>query len=265
MNNLKKSHDSVRQNEKNVQKSQKHDANLQKNSTLYFQVGLILCLLASYGALEMSFASAGNNYTPPMEIADEDYVYVMPDFVIEKVEEPEVEQKKQQPKPKDPELKIVDNTTKEKELIDKIVKVVVPVNKKVAISIEDPSLDVEPVEEPVNILAVQKVPIYPGCEKETNNVDRRKCMSNKLGKLIQRKFDTEIASELGLSGKQQIFVSFKINKQGEVEILKTRAPHRLLDKEAKRVVGKIPTMQPGKNDNNPVEVLYMLPIKFDIR
>src|SRR5690606_14345519 len=33
----------------------KHDANLQTNSTLYFQVGLIICLLVTYGLLEMQF------------------------------------------------------------------------------------------------------------------------------------------------------------------------------------------------------------------
>ena len=57
MKNLNKEHNLTRQNENKVQHSQKHDANLQKNSTLYFQVGLILCLLAVYGALEMPFES----------------------------------------------------------------------------------------------------------------------------------------------------------------------------------------------------------------
>jgi len=55
MSTPKKSHDTIRQNGQVVQKSQKHDANLQKNSTLYFQVGLIVCLLAAYGLLEMKF------------------------------------------------------------------------------------------------------------------------------------------------------------------------------------------------------------------
>jgi len=42
MKDLNKSHSIAGQGNKNVQKSQKHDANLQKNSTLYFQIGLIL-------------------------------------------------------------------------------------------------------------------------------------------------------------------------------------------------------------------------------
>jgi len=46
MNFLKKVHKLVGKNEQVVKKSQKHDANLQNNSTLYFQVGLILTLFA---------------------------------------------------------------------------------------------------------------------------------------------------------------------------------------------------------------------------
>ena len=265
MNNSKKSHDLVRQNEKNVQKSQKHDANLQKNSTLYFQVGLILCLLTSYGALEMSFASNGNNYEHTIEIPNEDLVYVMPSFEIIKEVQPEEKQLIQKVKPEDPEIEIVDNDKKITEAVDKIVKVVVPENKTPVITTEDPSLKIEEPEEPMNILAVQKVPIFPGCERETSNNGRRKCLSDKLTKLVQRKFDVDIASDLGITGKQNIYVSFKINKLGEVEILETKADHIALEKEANRVVGKIPTMQPGKNNNKPVEVSYMLPIKFNIQ
>ena len=54
MKNLK-NHDLIRQNESKVKSSQKHDVNLRKNSTLYFQIGLIVCLLATYGVIEMKF------------------------------------------------------------------------------------------------------------------------------------------------------------------------------------------------------------------
>ena len=59
----KKNHELIRQNEKIVKKPHKHDANLQKNSTLYFQIGLLLCLLASYGALEMNFRVPSHDIT----------------------------------------------------------------------------------------------------------------------------------------------------------------------------------------------------------
>ncbi|MCB0444317.1 MAG: hypothetical protein KDC68_01405, partial [Gelidibacter sp.] len=43
------------QSNASIVKPQKHDANLQKNSAVYFQVGLILCLLVTYGLFEMKF------------------------------------------------------------------------------------------------------------------------------------------------------------------------------------------------------------------
>ena len=62
MRTSKKSCEFIRQNEQIAKKSQKHDVNLQKNSTLYFQVGLIVCLLAAYGLLEMKFETIIPNY-----------------------------------------------------------------------------------------------------------------------------------------------------------------------------------------------------------
>ncbi|WP_452223884.1 energy transducer TonB [Lacinutrix chionoecetis] len=265
MNNSKKSHDFVRQNEKNVQKSQKHDANLQKNSTLYFQVGLIICLLFSYGALEMSFATSKDYvYSTPVD-DNEIYEIDIENFEIEKKVEKKQKQQTTQPKPKNPDLKIVDDKTKIEKAVDDIVKVVVPDDKKPVLKTDDKSLIIEEPSEPVNIMAVQKVPIYPGCESETNNDGRRKCLSDKLTRLIQKKFDRDLPSELGLTGRQNIYVSFKINKLGEIEIIDTKANHKDLAKEANRVVGKIPTMQPGKNNDKPVEVSYLLPIKFNIQ
>lgn len=266
MNNSKKSQKIVLQNDKNLQKSQKHDVNLQKNSTLYFQVGLILCLLASYGALEMSFAGPKDYVYATPEI-DEGLFVINPEiYVIEKKVEPKQKQQIKKQKPKNPDIKIVDNKTKTEKALENIVEKI-PVDVKPLLKTNDSSLNIEdPIDnEPVNIMAVQKVPIFPGCEKETNNNGRRKCLSDKLTRLVQRKFNTDVASGIGVTGKQKIHVSFKINKLGEVEIIETRASHKALEKEANRVVGKIPTMQPGKNNNKPVEVSYMLPIKFNIQ
>ena len=43
-----------------------------------------------------------------------------------------------------------------------------------------------------------------------------------------------------------------------------RAPHARLEKEAKRVVGLLPKMIPGKQRGRPVNVTYMLPISFNV-
>ena len=63
----------------------------------------------------------------------------------------------------------------------------------------------------------------------------------------------------------QIDVQFKIDQTGKVVDIKTRAPHPALEKEAKRVINKIPEMKPGMQQDKPVGVLYNLPIKFNVQ
>lgn len=127
-------------------------------------------------------------------------------------------------------------------------------------------LIIEEPDEDFNIMSVQTVPVYPGCESEVDNSGRRKCMSEKIGKLIRKKFNGTVAEDLGLSsGTNKIDVFFKINKEGNVEILKTRGHHVRLEKEAKRVINKIPTMTPGMNNDKSVNVTYCVPIKFNVQ
>ena len=58
------------------------------------------------------------------------------------------------------------------------------------------------------------MPIFPGCENQSNNAARKKCMSEKVDKFVKRKFDQDLGGELGLSGIQRIYVAFKIDKSG---------------------------------------------------
>ena len=113
----------------------------------------------------------------------------------------------------------------------------------------------------VSFSTVENVPIFPGCDKG-NNAERRKCMSQKITKFVQRKFNTDLAGDLGLSGRQRISVIFKIDKTGDVVGVRARAPHPNLKKEAIRVVNMIPKMKPGMQLGKAVIVPYSLPIIF---
>ena len=136
---------------------------------------------------------------------------------------------------------------------------------------EDEILEVEDVEvEEVNeevevpFSVIENVPEYPGCEKGSN-ADKRKCMSDKIAKFVQRKFNTDLAGDLGLSGKQRINVIFKIDKNGNVTGVRSRAPHPRLEKEAARVINLLPKMKPGRQRGKAVVVPYSLPITFKVQ
>ena len=89
-------------------------------------------------------------------------------------------------------------------------------------------------------------------------------MSEQVQKFVQRKFDTDLANDLGLEGRQRISVQFKIDKRGNVVDVRARAPHPRLEQEAVDVVKALPKMTPGMQRGQPVGVLYALPILFQV-
>ena len=132
--------------------------------------------------------------------------------------------------------------------------------------IEVEEIEIEEVVEDVEVpfAVIENVPEYPCCERGSN-AEKRKCMSDKIAKFVQRKFNTDLAGDLGLSGRQRISVIFKIDKNGNVVGVRSRAPHPRLEKEAARVINMLPKMKPGRQRGKPVIVPYSLPITFQVQ
>lgn len=71
------------------------------------------------------------------------------------------------------------------------------------------------------------------------------------------------AQQKGVSGV--VYVSFIINSQGEVkDITLAKGIDEDCDKEALRVVGKMPNWKPGRQNGQAVSVRFTLPIRFSI-
>ena len=116
----------------------------------------------------------------------------------------------------------------------------------------------------VPFAVIEDVPIYPGCESAVGRDAKKKCMSNKISKFVGKKFNTDLASDLGLEGIQQIYVQFKIDRTGNITNVQARAPHPKLKQEAIKTIKALPKMTPGKQRGQAVGVLYSLPIRFQI-
>ncbi|MFK7834240.1 MAG: energy transducer TonB [Winogradskyella sp.] len=266
MKNSKKVFGNAGQSTTEAKKPHKHDANLQKNSTLYFQIGLILCLLSTYALFEMQFQDK-IIIMDPLQDNELAIIDIPPSFIPEVI----------QPETKEPEPE-VDRSTElidtyeevddEKKIIEK--EIVTSEERKPEVAPVDPnSLKEEDDPEDLDLIVpftlIEQVPIYPGCEKYTTNNDRKKCMSKKITKLVGNKFNVDIGSDYGIYGKQRITTQFTIDKNGNVTDIKIRGPHDALEREAKRVINKIPKMQPGLQRQVPVGVVYTLPIVYDAR
>lgn len=125
----------------------------------------------------------------------------------------------------------------------------------------------EDILKPTSVIegVTEKVPIFPGCGDLLNNTMRMRCMNKLVNQHIAKKFNTDLATNLGLSpGVKRIYVQFKIDKSGRVSDILTRGPHPELEKEAKRVVNLLPKLEPGLQRGKPVIAPYSLPIVFRI-
>jgi len=61
---------------------------------------------------------------------------------------------------------------------------------------------------------------------------------------------------------QKITVQFTVDTNGYVTSIVARAPNKQLEKEAIRVVSRLPKMTPGKQGTVKVPVQYLIPITF---
>ena len=246
--------------------SNKHEVNVRKSSWLNFQIGLIASLLFTYVMFEVYTTTPTIAVNPNPEPWEEEHdwdgiyqVYVEPkqQAVVQKIVKPKLQ-------PEDYE--VVDN---DKEITDseQEFKNDLPDES----SITAPGIDeIDNIKEPTDVeslpfIAVEFVPIFPGCESLETNEERAACFSEKISRIVSKKFDTSLAGDLGLKGLQRIYVQFEVYKDGTIQNIQARATHPLLEKEAIRVVERFPKMIPGKQRDRNVTVKYQLPIAFKIQ
>lgn len=227
------------------------------------QLGLVLTLAIVYAFFEHK--TEIENYIPQKTAISTSYDVVYTPYEVIEIERKVVKQTKL---PKATSLEDFEKSEETKKE-EKETVLIIDENDSDPIIDETPVFEyVEPDDdiEPDHILAtVPEVPIYPGCEKGTR-AEKKACFEKKIGKFISRKFNTDLATQLGLpTGKQKIHVQFLITKSGDIEIIGARANHKRLEKEGKRVVNLLPQMIPGKKNGKPVNVSYMVPISFNVQ
>ena len=121
----------------------------------------------------------------------------------------------------------------------------------------------EPTTPDVAFATIEKVPVYPGCSGDNNDI-LKKCFSDRVSKFVATEFNTKEASKGLKSGTHRIYVNFLFDSDGNVTNIRSRAPNDALEKEAIRVIKKLPAMQAGKQKGKAVGVIYTLPITFKI-
>ena len=230
-------------------------ADVSRNGSIYFSVGLALMLFITYNTINYKTYDRDNI----------DIGLVNMDALDEE-EIPITEQIQTPPPPPPPPAapEVIEIVEDEVEIEETVIESTETDETEEIVEIDE--VEVEEVEEDIEVAfaVIENVPVFPGCESGNNDA-KRKCMSDKITAFVQKKFNTDLAGDLGLTGRQRISVVFKIDKNGNVTGVRSRAPHPSLEKEAARVINLLPKMKPGKQRGKAVIVPYSLPIIFQVQ
>ncbi len=230
-------------------------AEVGRRSMLFFQIGMVLMLLVAWMAVEWKSYDKREADTSMFNVDDE---------LVEEIPITNQLTPPPPPPPPPPAPEVIEVVEDEVEIEETVIKSTETKPEEKIAKVADIVVVKEEVIEDVPFAVIENVPIYPGCEGEKTNQAKKDCMSEKIQKFVSKKFNTELANDLGLEGIQQIYVQFKIDKNGDITDVRARAPHPRLEKEAKDVINALPKMTPGKQRGKAVGVLYALPIKFQI-
>ncbi len=238
-----------------MKKKKNSKVDVAKRSVLFLQIGLIVVLFASWIGIE--WKTTAMIHEDGISRVDTRWVEEVDAPIV--IEEPEI---KPEPKPEQAveTIEIVDD---KKEVIEAIFEDTEGTDDP----IPDPKtiIEIEEPEQPdVPFYQIENAPVFPGCENAGNNVQKKQCMSDKIKKLINKKFNAALGEQLGLQGVNRIYVQFKIDKKGDIVNVRARGLHPRLEKEAQRVVNALPKMKPGIQNHKPVGVTYTLPIAFRV-
>jgi len=225
-------------------------ADLNNKSSFYFAIGLFLVLFISWRAIEYK------NWD------DDGYGYIALDVDADDDEEiPITEQIKTPPPPPPPPApEIIEVVEDEEEIEETIIESTETDQEEIVEEVEVVEVDLD-LDVPFAI--IEDVPLYPGCERVPKS-ERRNCFQKEIQKHINKNFRyPEIAQEMGIQGR--VFVQFTIQKDGSISGIRTRGPDKNLEKEANRIISKLPRMTPGKQRGRPVRVPFSIPITFKLQ
>lgn len=224
---------------------------LKKNSVLYFSIGMAAVMLLAYVALEWKTFYETPEFAQNSEKLN-DIDEVLPPITINL------------PPPPPPKIQtppVIEIVPDDEKIIETIIESTETDQDKEIIDIKDVDFEKDPVDEVIPFAVIENVPVFPGCENES---DKRACFQEMMQKHIRKNFRyPEIAQEMGLQGR--VSLMFTIQKDGSIDEVRMRGPHEVLETEAARIISKLPKMTPGKQRGNPVKVPFSIPITFKLQ
>ena len=235
-----------------IKKNPKVDLN--RNSGLYFVIGLALVLFLTWRALEYKTYESEEQIVYLLDVQDDLKEEVPLTKAINTPPPP--------PPPSAPEIiEIIEDEAEIEETIIESTEINQETVVEEVMEVDDVEVAVEEEEISVPFAVIENVPIYPGCEAMKTNDERKVCFQKKVQEHVRKEFRYPVtALELDIQGK--VYVQFAIDGKGVITDIRTRGPDRNLEKEASRIVAALPRMTPGMQRGRAVKVPYSIPINF---
>ncbi len=110
-------------------------------------------------------------------------------------------------------------------------------------------------------------PVFPGCELFTDSEALLRCFDAQLGSFLGENLnyppDARAKNEQGT-----VYLEVIIDSSGHIVDIRNTKPenriHPSLEKEAIRVMRKLPVMKPAVHEGKPVAVKYAIPLSFKL-
>ncbi len=234
------------------------NADIGRNSSLYFMIGLTSVLFVTWQSLEVKTYEKGTNISEVVQVLDE-----------LKEDVPITEMVRTTPPPPPPSAPDVIEIVEDVEDIEETIIESTESNQDsfiedVVVQIDDVEVGEMEEEEIVPFAIIEHVPIFPGCETLVTEEERKNCFNQKVQEHVRKTFKYPTAAlEMNITGK--VFVQFVIDSQGRVTNIKKRGPDRLLETEAVRIISTLPRVKPGVQRGKAVRVTYAIPINFVVQ
>lgn len=244
------------------------NADLKKRTGLFFSIGLALATFASLYALNYHSADKEKEKIDLKKLVDltED----VKDFTMEEntpppaapPEPPKVEVEPEVIKRVDDKEKVntdfkPNDTNKE----DNANTVPPKINSTAGVPGGTGTGD-EEIENDVQFFAIEQKPMFEQC-KGLPKEEQEKCFKKSLDAFVNKNLVyPDAAIQMGSQGR--VVVQFRIKKDGSVEVINTQGKDKILEKEARRVIEKLPKLIPGKQRDRPVAVIFSYPIVFKL-
>lgn len=227
---------------------------LNRNSGLYFIIGLTLVLFVIWRGLEHK------SYETEYEIVQ---VFDIQEDLKEDV--PLTEALKTSPPPPPPSApEVIEIIEDEAEIEETIIESSEIDQETVIEDVMDvDDVEVAEVEEEISVpfAVIENVPVFPGCESTKTNEEKKACFQKMIQQHVKKEFRyPATALELNIQGK--VYVQFMIGSKGYITNIRTRGPDANLEKEASRIIASLPQMKPGMQRGRAVKVPYSIPITF---